>query len=276
MHSRPIKIAIAGPGRSGSSVLVKLFAGWGFSTVPESQDDWHPEAQAGLESRIDGLSPYEVDKDPWAYEYLPRVDAGVLQGYDALIIPLRDRLDAAVSRSVQERVHRARFADDDRWLWNTWGAAPGGAVMPSDLGSISNTLSAGLWDLLVAAGAAGMAPRILHFPRFVADFDYLWGQLGDLISRRCDRSRAQQVWADVANPERIRIRSTDTDRDAQVEELTATITSLIDQLRAAESLAEERRQANDVLASELAQIREQIGEGIDRPQRGSRWRRSGP
>lgn len=94
-----MKIAIAGPGRSGTSLLVQLLAAWGFAT-PGHEGNWHEDAKAGLESRIGADSAYEVDKDPWAYEYLDSVEDERLSEYAALIIPIRKRSSAAMSRSL--------------------------------------------------------------------------------------------------------------------------------------------------------------------------------
>ena len=62
-----MKIAIAGPGRSGTTLLVQIFKEVGFTTPPGEINE---DACAGLETKIGENSPYEVDKDPWCYEYI--------------------------------------------------------------------------------------------------------------------------------------------------------------------------------------------------------------
>jgi hypothetical protein len=64
-----MRIGIAGPGRSGTTLLVRLFSEFGFRT-PAENGAFDERAQAGFESRIDGTSQYEIDKDPWFYEYV--------------------------------------------------------------------------------------------------------------------------------------------------------------------------------------------------------------
>ncbi len=93
-----VKIAISGPGRSGTSLLVRLFEAWGMHTVGTA-GRWSSQAQAGLESPITGVSPFEVDKDPMAFEYLHQFTEEELAAYDLLIVPIRRWEDVAVSRS---------------------------------------------------------------------------------------------------------------------------------------------------------------------------------
>jgi hypothetical protein len=216
-----VKIAIAGPGRSGTSLLVRLFDEWGFDT-PRGGDHWHEEAQAGFESRIGAGSLHEVDKDPWAFEYIGRLDPEVLGSYDAFIVPLRDRHDAAISRSVQERWFRARHVDSDGWQWNSWGPVPGGAVADTSVPAIEATLAKGLWDVLEAASRAGLSPIVLHFPRFVEDFDYVWAQLGHLIGDRQSPESARAAWERVVDRSKVRVEAGD-ESTVEVRELRTLV-----------------------------------------------------
>lgn len=130
-----MKTAISGPGRSGTSIVLQLFGAWGFS-VPA--DEWFRTAEAGLESRLGIGSPFEIDKDPWAYEYISGID---LSEYDFVLIPLRDRLEATTSRSTQQRFAAATSVSDDRWKWRTGGSVPGGAVVKQNREAISESVS---------------------------------------------------------------------------------------------------------------------------------------
>lgn len=118
------KIAIAGPGRSGTSFLVQLCDAWGFS-VPSGGANWNETAQAGLESRIGGDSPFDVDKDPWAFNYIDALTDDQLAQYAVVLVPIRDLRHAAVSRSVQERFSRMASGDLDQWAWESWGGGGG-------------------------------------------------------------------------------------------------------------------------------------------------------
>ena len=136
-----MKIAIAGPGRSGTTFLTQFFKELSF-VVPAGEI--HKDARAGLESRISADSPYEVDKDLWCHEYVDRIPVANLQKYKFFLIPIRNLDDAAMSRSVQERVFRATSVADDTWKWNCFGNVPGGAVSDTSIKGIRLTLLKGL------------------------------------------------------------------------------------------------------------------------------------
>jgi hypothetical protein len=239
-----MRIAIAGPGRSGTSVLVRILQSWGLS-VPEGP--WHEDAAAGLEAKLGSRPDLEVEKDPWAFEYIDRLDPAVLASYSAFIVPVRRRQDAALSRSVQERVHRALHGVDDTWAWDTWGTVPGGAVVESTAEAVSASLGRGLWDLLEIVASAGLQPIILQFPRFVEDFDYLWDQLGPVVSERVDRETAQREWSTVVEPSKVTI-SAARDGNPEIDELRAMVDKLS---KAARQASSER----DAAVLESAQLR---------------------
>jgi hypothetical protein len=206
-----MKIAIAGPGRSGTSLLVRLLDEFGFTTPPR-YGNWSEEAQAGLEARIGADTPYEVDKDPWAYEYFERIGNDMLRSYDALVVPIRDLEQASISRAVLERLHRARHHDQDYWKWDSWGTVPGGAISRATTDSIASALSVGLWQLLEKASFAGLQPIILHFPRFATDYDYFWAMMKPIILTRQSEESARRIWSEVVDPARIRIADPDRRR----------------------------------------------------------------
>jgi hypothetical protein len=246
-----VKIAIAGPGRSGTSFLVRLLGEWGFST-PNAELEWHADAEAGMERRIGSESGFEVEKDPWAFEYLHRLDPAELRSYDAVIIPLRSRMDAAVSRSVQERLARALANDTDHWQWNSWGSVAGGALADTSVEGISRVLEAGLWDLLEALARAGVQPILVAFPRMAEDFDYLWAQLGRVVSARISEVDARAAFARIADPSKLHVDTSDEEASAKVRELT----SLVNMLRSKYAAATAER---DAFAREAEALRAQLG-----------------
>jgi hypothetical protein len=193
-HSK-VKIAIAGPGRSGTTFLVQFLQQLGF-TVPPGKI--HKDCKAGLESRIGANSPYEVDKDPWCYEYIDRISAETLRGYDAFIVLLRNLEDASLSRSVQERFFRATNVPGDNWRWNSSGQVAGGAVSDTSQEGIRNVLLNGLWKLIECLAQAGVQPRILQFPKLASDFDYLWSQTGDIISSKTGYDVAKAAFINLS------------------------------------------------------------------------------
>ena len=73
--------------------------------------------------------PYVI-KSPWLFEcvddLVQREDITV----DAVIMPVRNLVEAAVSRSVLElrARHAAIYFMDEMKSWETWGVTPGGTV----------------------------------------------------------------------------------------------------------------------------------------------------
>jgi polyhydroxyalkanoate synthesis regulator phasin len=206
---------------------------WGFSAP--SFEGWLSDAEAGMERRIGSDSGIEIEKDPWAYEYLQRLDPAELRSYDALIIPIRSRLDAALSRSVQERLARALANDTDQWEWNSWGSVGGGAVSDTSVEGIQHVLEAGLWDLLEVAARAGVQPILVAFPRMAQDFDYLWAQLGTVVSGRISEADARSVFDRIADPSKLHIEAADDDGSMKVRELTALVNVLRKKVQSAEA-----------------------------------------
>lgn len=256
-----VRIAIAGPGRSGTSLLVNLLAGWGFRT---SDGPWYDDAAAGLEARLGSRLDLEVEKDPWAFEYIDRLDSAVLREYDAFIVPLRRRQDAAVSRAVRDRVQRALHHEGDEWQWDTWGVHAGGAIAATTEEAVASALGKGLWDLLDTVTAAGLQPIILHFPRFALDFDYLWAQLESVVGERIDKVAARAAWQALVDPSKIRIDTAGPD-DPRIAELTAVVDgvrtaarrALLDNSALLEQLAQRNGEA-DQLQAEAERLHAEI------------------
>ena len=194
-----MRIAISGPGRSGSSLLVKLFGLWGFS---HSAGEWFGDAQAGLESRLGSKAGIEIDKDPWAFEYIAKVDLTI---YDHFIIPIRQRDAVTSSRSVQERYSQILNFTDDRWKWRTGGWVAGGAVYDVTKAAISECLSEGLWDLLHHLSSQSVRPIFVEFPRFAKDFEYLWECVGHIAETRISKTDAKSQWESAVDIGRLRV-----------------------------------------------------------------------
>jgi hypothetical protein len=262
-----MKIAIAGPGRSGTSLLVHLLNKFGFTTPPKD-GNWSEEAHAGLESRIGSDMLYEVDKDPWAYEYIERIDHEVLKSYDALVVPIRDLEQASISRFVMERLHRAKHYDQDYWKWDSWASVPGGAITRSTVDSIASALSIGLWQLLEKASLAGIQPIILHFPRFASDFEYFWYMMGPIIATRQPKESAQLIWSELVDPAKVHIGEHDRHGShvevralhAMIDFLRKDIHTLTSQLT--QSIDVRSRQASEIelLRSEISALHSQLNQ----------------
>lgn len=268
-----MRIAISGPGRSGTSLLVKLFGAWGFR-VPDGP--WYDDAAAGLEARLGSRPDLEVEKDPWAFEYIHRLDPGLIATYDAVIVPVRNRDESAISRSVRDRLQRALTLEGDEWRWDSWGVHAGGVVAATSADAVANTLGRGLWDLLEVVSAAGVTPIVINFPKFATDFDYLWRVLQPVMARRVEREDARRAWNEIVDPDLIRVaRGAETDPrlielEALVEELRAVARREAEARAAAEARAEapgveETTRAQERAAAERAhQVAAELHGEVDR------------
>ncbi|MEB2513815.1 hypothetical protein SB385_29385, partial [Burkholderia multivorans] len=126
-------ILIAGTGRAGTSFLVQYLAACGLDThlARNPEDRLDENANAGLEDFPTGDAnlPYVI-KSPWLYEFVDELLARDDIQVDAVIIPMRDLVEAATSRVVNEL--RARLGNEglpsELTRWHTWGSTPGGVV----------------------------------------------------------------------------------------------------------------------------------------------------
>src|SRR5664279_172306 len=98
-------LLIAGTGRAGTSFLVKYLYALGLETQLSQEGaeaHWHKTANAGLENLpfpYNENMPYVI-KSPWTYQVIREtLKSGKVQ-FDAVIIPIRDLIEAASSRSI--------------------------------------------------------------------------------------------------------------------------------------------------------------------------------
>jgi len=123
----------------------------------------------------------------------------------------------------------------DLWRWDSLGTVAGGAISDTSRGGIERTLLAALWKLLECLAKAGIQPTILHFPRLALDFEYLWSQIGAVISLKVTRERARNVFLQLSNKSKISaMHSTGSDANQTskvTEELSILIEMLLQQLK---------------------------------------------
>jgi hypothetical protein len=247
----PAKIAIGGPGRSGTSLLVKILDAAGMKTP--GIDTEIEEVNAGRESRIGSASSFDVDKDPWLYQYAAGLPDEVWAEYRALVIPIRNLRDASVSRSKNERVSRIMDNPElDHWEWDTWGAVPGGAVSRTGAIDIGHVLSEGLWTLLEVASTKNVPIVVLNFPTFARDFDYLWDQLGSHLPERITRNVLHDAWKKTVEPTLAR-EFTSNDRGPGIDEMRGMVADLAGRISGLK-----QQHAESTLS--LGQRAEQVGE----------------
>jgi len=254
----PSKIAIAGPGRSGTSLLVKILNAAGLST-PGSETDFD-EVNAGRESQIGSGSPFDVDKDPWLYAYAEDLPDEAWGEYRALIIPIRNLTDASISRSKNERVSRLiENPERGHWKWDSWGRVPGGSLSATGARDIGEVLSTGLWTLIMVATTKSIPIVFLNFPKFARDADYLWTQIGTYLPEHVTRDVLLDAWKRTVRPELAREYTTDDSGPGAVE-LREMVGDLARRISSVQSQLAESTVALGQRTTELENVREILAE----------------
>ncbi|WP_124496255.1 hypothetical protein [Burkholderia contaminans] len=202
-------ILIAGTGRAGTSFLVQYLAACGLDThlARNPEDRLDENANAGLEDFPTGDAnlPYVI-KSPWLYEFVDDLLARDDIQVDAVIIPMRDLVEAATSRVVNEL--RARLGHEglpnELTLWHTWGSTPGGVVYSLNPIDQARLLSMGFHRVIHACVKKRVPLVFMEFPRFITDGEYLYEQLRPILNG-IDFSKAMLAHARTAQPDKVRI-----------------------------------------------------------------------
>jgi hypothetical protein len=129
-------VFIAGTGRAGTSFLIRYLTELGLDThiARHGCAQFDSNANAGFEDlplAIEaGQLPYVV-KSPWIGEYIDQILAKPEIKIDAVIVPVRDLMEAAASRTI---VELRAFYQTAPWMaeldetWENLGVTPGGVV----------------------------------------------------------------------------------------------------------------------------------------------------
>jgi hypothetical protein len=210
-------LLIAGTGRAGTSALVRYLDGVGLETHLSRADgssDWHDGAQAGYEDLplyTDGRRPPYVIKWPWAYQVIDQILNDPQIKLDAVLIPMRDLVDAAASRSIMQlqAMHQtAPWMSEIETPWEHWGTAEGGVIFSVSPVDQARLLAVGFHQLLWRLTHADIPVVLISFPRFLTDADYLFGKIRNVLPIDISQARARDVHAAVFDPEKAR-----TDRE---------------------------------------------------------------
>lgn len=206
-------LLIAGTGRAGTSFLVTYLTELGLDTHLSR----HPEAEldefanAGLEDipvagDISGM-PYVI-KTPWLYEFIDQVLADKNFHIDAVIIPIRDLMDAAASRTIVELqlIHRSIpwMKSLDR-PWKTWGTTPGGQIYSLDPADQARLLAVGFHYLIERLTSADVPIVLLSFPRMVEDPYYLFSKLQPHLPGQITAEEGLRAFKKSANPDKVAV-----------------------------------------------------------------------
>jgi hypothetical protein len=213
-HNRQHHLLIAGTGRAGTSALVRYLTALGLETHLTKRGqtaEWYDTAQAGLEdlplSSITPDLPYVV-KSPWAYQLIEEILANPETHLDAVIIPIRDLLEAAASRTILQL--RALHEDTD-WMtrlsttWEHWGATPGGTIFSLNPIDQARLLAVGFHRLLERLVQADVPTVLLAFPRLATDPDYLFRKLSPMLRLEVTVEQARVAHAATFNDTMVRV-----------------------------------------------------------------------
>lgn len=221
-------LLIAGTGRAGTSFLVRYLTALGLDTslgrYGEEGAGWSASANAGLEQMLlvypDKDLPY-VLKSPWAGEYIEEILGSKRFAIDALVIPVRDLVEAATSRSVAEyrSVHQTQpwVADKLDRTWEVAGVTPGGLVFSLNPLDQARLLAISFHRLVHRAAEAQIPLVFPVFPRMVEDWEYLYHTLKPILPIEVSPQMAREAHASVASLAKVRI----GDEVATQEELAA-------------------------------------------------------
>ena len=202
-------LIIGGTGRAGTSLLVKYLTECGLETHISRNEKayWDENAMAGLEDLplAGSDSPYVV-KTPWLFECVDDLVKRKDIAIDAVIIPVRDLVEAAASRSILEL--RARHADaeymDQNKTWEHWGITPGGTVYSVNPIDQSRILAVGFHKAVHVLVKHEIKIIFLDFPRLAEDAEYLYEQLRDILPKDLEKDSALQAHAKIADPSKVR------------------------------------------------------------------------
>lgn len=202
-------LMIGGTGRAGTSFLVQYLHLCGLDTMMgrEGMASWDEHANAGLETFVADATdlPYVI-KSAWFQEFVESVLANPALQLDAVVIPMRDLVEAASSRVINE--YAARYNDPSTpaecTRWERWGATPGGVVYSLNPIDQARILALGFHGALFALVKRGVPLVFLDFPRFIEDPDYLYQQLQPYLPPGCSPDKAGAAHAQLADSMKVR------------------------------------------------------------------------
>jgi hypothetical protein len=207
---------IAGTGRSGTTLLVRYLTQLGMDTRLSRHGEagsWNDEANAGLEdlplrgTAGTGHLPYVI-KTPWAFEVVQDIVQNPDVRLDAVILPMRDIVEAAASRTVLEMrsmYEAAPWMSELSSRWETWAQTPGGLIYSLNPVDQARLLALGFHQVVHQLASAGVPMIFLTFPRMVEDADYLYSQLKPVLPADITLEAARAAHAAVVDLKKVRV-----------------------------------------------------------------------
>jgi hypothetical protein len=207
-------LLIAGTGRAGTSFLVKYLTELGLDTQLArhgAEAYWDENAQAGLENMPllgdTTTLPYVV-KSPYAYQFIDKLLERDDVQIDGVILPIRDLIEAASSRSLIEMQHLNRVVP---WLpeldetWEQWALTPGGVVYSLNALDQARLLAVGFHHLVERLVKADIRISFIHFPEMITDADYLFRQLACFLPDAVTIDSAREAHARIADRNNVHV-----------------------------------------------------------------------
>lgn len=152
-----------------------------------------------------GQLPYVV-KSPWLFEMVNDLVTRSDITLDAVIIPMRDLVEAATSRVILEM--RARYGNEqlppDVTRWENWAETPGGVIYSLNPVDQARILALGFHETIRALVEKDIPIIFLDFPRLITDSEYLWSKLSKVICPHASRERAIAAHTRLADPSKVR------------------------------------------------------------------------
>lgn len=264
-------LLIAGTGRAGTSFLVQYLTACGLETQltlhPDVKLDQH--ANAGLEDLpIRGAHLPYVIKSPWLYEFVEDLVERDDITVDAVIMPMRDLVEASSSRVILEM--RSRYGDDrsndEVRRWETWGMTPGGMVYSLNPIDQARILALGFHETIFALVRKQIPIYFVDFSRMIQDGQYLWSALEPELRNTTHREGALAAHAMTADIQKVRVSHDLLDSGRIAEPTDGTSTPTANRIRYPELSALDRAailKEMDFIRSDRRRLEAELAEAKD-------------
>jgi hypothetical protein len=213
-QTRSSHIVIAGTGRTGTTFLVRYLTELGLDThiARQGLNQLDANANAGLED-IPLLAPAEtlpyVIKAPWIGDYIDEILAAPNLQIEVVILPMRDLVEAASSRTILElrALHQSApgMAQVLNKTWENWATTPGGTIFSLNPLDQARILAVGFHRLIQRLVDAQIPTLFLGFPRLVEDGKYLFEQLRSILPDTVTLQQALAAYQRTAQRDKVRV-----------------------------------------------------------------------
>ncbi len=158
-------------------------------------------------------------KTPWLTEYIDQILARDDIVIDVVVIPVRNLVEVASSRTVVEmqHVHATLPMTELDKTWESWCFTPGGIVFFLNPLDQARLLALGFHQLVHHLTVADIPIVFLSFPRIVEDADYLFAKLRPYLSDDLSSEVARKAHHVVTERGHPRMESELSDAPASIE-----------------------------------------------------------